>query len=105
MVDIVRVKLITVIAPVEFQDRLGQDILRLGAGGYTVSMVDGRGKSGLRARGLFEISNMRMETLVPAAKAAAPATATARRGNCAMPQVRRGGPAKPRAGKHDRRQA
>jgi nitrogen regulatory protein PII len=69
MVDIVRVKLITVIAPVEFQDRLGQDILRLGAGGYTVSMVDGRGKSGLRARGLFEISNMRMETLVPAAKA------------------------------------
>jgi nitrogen regulatory protein PII len=78
MVDIIRVKLITVIAPVEFQDRLGRELLHLGASGYSVSMVDGRGKSGVRTRGLFEISNMRMETLVPTAKADAILTHLAR---------------------------
>jgi nitrogen regulatory protein PII len=65
----VRAKLITVIAAAEFQDRLGQDLIRLGAGGYTTSLVDGRGRSGQRIRSFFEISNVRLETIVPSEKA------------------------------------
>jgi nitrogen regulatory protein PII len=69
MPDPVRVKLITIIAAAEFQDRLGQALIRLGAGGYTTSLVDGRGQSGQRIRGFFEISNTRLETIVPPEKA------------------------------------
>jgi nitrogen regulatory protein PII len=71
MSNSVRAKLITIIAAAEFQDRLGQDLIRLGAGGYTTSLVDGRGKSGQRIRSFFEISNMRLETIVPPERAEA----------------------------------
>jgi nitrogen regulatory protein PII len=69
MVNSVRVKLITIIAAAEFEERLAQDLIRLGAGGYTTSLVDGRGKSGQRIRSFFKISNVRMETIVPSEKA------------------------------------
>ena len=64
MVDTVRAKLVTVIAPAEFQDRLGEALVRLGSGGYTAWLADGRGQSGKRLRAFFQISNIRMETIV-----------------------------------------
>jgi nitrogen regulatory protein PII len=71
VVDTARVKLITIIFPVECQDRLGEALVRLGAGGYTVSTVDGRGQSGRRIRGFFDVGNMRMETIVAQGQAEA----------------------------------
>jgi nitrogen regulatory protein PII len=71
MVNSVRAKLITIIAAAEFEERLAQDLIRLGAGGYTTSLVDGRGKSGQRIRSFFKISNVRLETIVPSEMAEA----------------------------------
>jgi nitrogen regulatory protein PII len=71
MSNSVRAKLVTIIAAAEFQDRLGQLLIELGVGGYTTSLVDGRGKSGQRTRSFFEISNVRLETIVPPEKAEA----------------------------------
>jgi nitrogen regulatory protein PII len=71
MLDSVRCKLVTIIAAAELQDTLGEDLVRLGVGAYTTSLADGRGKTGLRMRGFFEISNMRLEAIVPAEKAEA----------------------------------
>ncbi len=64
MVATVRRKLVTVIASSELQDRLEQDLLRYGAHGYSVSKVDGRGRHGPRTRGIFDIGNVRIESLV-----------------------------------------
>jgi nitrogen regulatory protein PII len=69
MVDIARAKLVTIIASAELQDRLEHDLRSLGAGGYSVTRVDGRGRQGPRIRGLFEIGNVRIETIVAPAAA------------------------------------
>jgi nitrogen regulatory protein PII len=71
MSNSLRARLITIIAAAEFQDRLGQLLIDLGVSGYTTSMCDGRGKSGQRLRSFFEISNLRLETIVPPEKAEA----------------------------------
>lgn len=67
--DTVRAKLITIIASGELRDRLEDDLRKLGATGYTVYRVDGRGHHGERMRGVFEIGNIRLETLVAQGKA------------------------------------
>lgn len=69
MVDRAHLKLVTVVAPYEKQERVKQDLERLGARGYTVAQVNGRGQHGTRNRGFFEIGNVRVETLVTAAQA------------------------------------
>jgi nitrogen regulatory protein PII len=71
MVDTARARLITIIATAELQDRLLGDLKRLGADGYTVSKVDGRGHAGERKRGMFDIGNVRIETIVGHGKAEA----------------------------------
>lgn len=71
MVDTARAKLITIIASSELQDRLEHDLRRLGATGYSVWKVDGRGQKGPRTRGMFDIGNVRIETVVALAKAEA----------------------------------
>jgi hypothetical protein len=71
MLDSVRCKLITIIGAAEFQDRLGEEMIRLGVDAYTTSLADGRGKTGLRMRGFFQISNMRLEAIVQVEKAEA----------------------------------
>jgi nitrogen regulatory protein PII len=65
MVDVARMKLITIIATSELLDRCERNLRRLGASGYTVSKVDGRGRHGPRTRGMFDVGNVRIETLVP----------------------------------------
>jgi nitrogen regulatory protein PII len=64
-------KLVTVIATSELQERLIDDLRELGASGYTISTVSGGGLHGPRTRGVWDTGNVRIETLVPADVAAA----------------------------------
>jgi nitrogen regulatory protein PII len=64
MVDTARMKLVTIIGSSELQDRFERDLRRLGASGYTISKVDGRGRHGPRTRGMFDVGNVRLETIV-----------------------------------------
>jgi nitrogen regulatory protein PII len=64
MMDMASAKLITIIASSELEDRLEKDLRRLGARGYTAAKVEGRGGHGPRNRGMFDIGNVRLETVV-----------------------------------------
>jgi nitrogen regulatory protein PII len=64
MVDTVKVKLVTLIATSELQERLQGDLRELGASGYTIARVNGRGEHGPRTRGVFDVGNVQIETLV-----------------------------------------
>ena len=61
-----KVKLVTIIGSSELQDRLIDDLRKLGATGYTISHASGGGVTGIRERGIWETGNVRIETLVPA---------------------------------------
>jgi nitrogen regulatory protein P-II 2 len=58
-------KLVTIIAEALLEDRLVQEVQRLGASGYTVTRASGRGTRGIRASE-WEGNNVRIETLVGA---------------------------------------
>lgn len=60
-----RVKLVTIIAESVLEERLVQDVRRLGARGYTRSDVRGEGSRGRRV-GDVEGANVRLECLVSA---------------------------------------
>jgi nitrogen regulatory protein P-II 2 len=70
MVQTARVTLVTIIAAFELEDRLVQDLRRLGVRGYTLGKVDGRGLHGSRMAGLVDAPNLRLEALVDAQMAA-----------------------------------
>jgi nitrogen regulatory protein P-II 2 len=57
-------KLVTIIAEALLKAELIEDILRLGARGYTVSGVEGEGTRGIHAAE-WEGPNVKIETLVP----------------------------------------
>ena len=59
-----KVKLVTIIATSELSGRLESDLLELGAGGYTIARVNGRGEHGPRIRGVFDVGNIQIEALV-----------------------------------------
>jgi nitrogen regulatory protein PII len=63
------VRLVTIIVASEVQDRVKRELLGLGAGGYTVSRVDGHGLHGTSQRGVFEDGNIRFEVIVSKAMA------------------------------------
>ena len=65
-----RVALVTVIAAFELEDRLVEDLKRLGVKGYTLGKVDGRGVHGAVMSGLVDAPNLRLEMLVSHAVAA-----------------------------------
>jgi nitrogen regulatory protein P-II 2 len=69
MVDTAHAKLVTIIFSSELQDRIVSELHRLGATGYSVTRVDGRGHHGPRTRNMFDIGNARLETIVPLGKA------------------------------------
>jgi len=69
MADTAHAKLITIIASSELEERLEKDLRRLGAAGHTVARVEGRGKHGPRTRGMFDVGNVRIETIVSPAVA------------------------------------
>ena len=70
MVKTARVVLVTVIAAFELEDRLVEDLRRLGVKGYTVGSVEERGVHGAAMAGLVDAPNLRIEMLVPHAVAA-----------------------------------
>jgi nitrogen regulatory protein P-II 2 len=61
-------KLVTIIAEAVLEDRLLDDVKRLGATGYTLTEVRGEGSRGIRATE-FEGCNLRIEVLVSEATA------------------------------------
>jgi hypothetical protein len=60
------VKLVTIIASSELQDRLIDDLRGAGATGYTISRASGGGLHGPRKVGILEAGNVRIETLAAA---------------------------------------
>ena len=58
-------KLVTVIAEAVLEQRLIEDVRRLGAGGYSLGEVRGEGSRGVRASE-FEGKNLKLETIVSA---------------------------------------
>ena len=65
----VKLKLVTVIASFELQERVIEGLRASGAKGYTIVAADGRGRTGKRRHGMFEPGNARIESLMPAAAA------------------------------------
>lgn len=62
-----KIKLVTVIATAELEERLMKDLRKAGASGYTISHVSaGGGSHGPRHRGVFDTGNVRIEMLVSA---------------------------------------
>jgi hypothetical protein len=59
-----KVKLVTIIASSELQDRIIEDLRQAGAGGYTIGRASGGGLHGPRLRGLWDTGNVRIESLV-----------------------------------------
>ena len=66
MVDTAKVTLVTVVGVFEVEQRLMDDLKRLGVKGFTRGEVDGRGVHGPRMAGLSDAPNFRIEMLVAA---------------------------------------
>jgi nitrogen regulatory protein P-II 2 len=64
MTQLMRLRLVTIVAERVLRSRLLDEIRRLGARGFTVSEVTGEGSRGVRASE-WEGSNIRIETIVP----------------------------------------
>jgi len=60
-VDFYKEKLLTVITESDLEDRLIEDVDRLGAKGYTVSSVGGKGEKGIRNAMWSSNSNTKIE--------------------------------------------
>jgi nitrogen regulatory protein P-II 2 len=69
MVDTAKVTLVTVVGVFEVEQRLMDDLKRLGVKGFTRGEVDGRGVHGPRMAGLADAPNFRLEMLVRASLA------------------------------------
>ena len=59
-----KIRVVTIVATAELQERLEGDLMAMGGTGLTVGRVDGRGSHGVRRAGLFDRANVRIETLV-----------------------------------------
>jgi nitrogen regulatory protein PII len=64
-------KLLTVIAPREFQRFVIEHLAAAGASGYTLTPATGSGSTGLRSGMLAADANVRVEVILPAAQLAA----------------------------------
>jgi nitrogen regulatory protein P-II 2 len=69
MTDLVRLKLVTIVAERVLRSRLIDEIRALGARGFTITEVTGEGSRGVRASE-WEGANIRLETIVAAEVAA-----------------------------------
>ncbi len=61
-----KLKLLTIVASSELQDRIVECLREAGAGGYTIGLTSGGGLHGARIRGLWDTGNVRIESLVSA---------------------------------------
>lgn len=66
--NIETMKRVTIVAEAVIADRIQEDILRLGATGYTTTKAEGRGSRGVRASE-WEGRNEKIETIVSPAVA------------------------------------
>lgn len=57
------IKLVTIVAPFGFSERIAKELRALGATGYTKSKADGWGVHGSREYGLIDSANIRFEVL------------------------------------------
>lgn len=64
-----RRKLLTIICESELEKKLGDDVMRLGAHGYTVTEARGRGVGGERDAAWSPSANIRMEVICEASVA------------------------------------
>ena len=64
-----RRKLLTVICESDLEKKLGDDVIRLGAHGYTVTEARGRGAGGERDAAWSPSANIRMEVICEASVA------------------------------------
>jgi nitrogen regulatory protein P-II 2 len=69
MTDLVRLKLVTIVAERVLRSRLIDEIRALGARGFTITEVTGEGSRGVRASE-WEGANIKLETIVAADVAA-----------------------------------
>jgi nitrogen regulatory protein PII len=67
--DTAKIRVVTIVATAELQERLEKDLVALGARGLTIGKVDGRGSHGIRRAGILDRANVRIETLVTGAVA------------------------------------
>lgn len=67
-------KLLTVVCEASLESRVTADVERLGARGYTISEVRGKGGRGVRDAGWDRSANLRIEVVCDAATAVAIAT-------------------------------
>jgi nitrogen regulatory protein PII len=58
------IRLVTIIAAEEFVDGILENLRAIGATGFTVARVEGRGRHGLRHRDFFALANVRVEVLL-----------------------------------------
>lgn len=63
--DTVRLKLVTIVAEAVIEEKLLDDLRRLGARGYTLTAAQGEGTRGIRASD-WEARNVRIDTVVSA---------------------------------------
>jgi len=64
-----KMKLVTIIAAYELEDRLVAELRALKTSGFTVAKVNGYGAHGPRKYGILDGANLRIETLVSQAQA------------------------------------
>jgi|SRR5580704_11121427 nitrogen regulatory protein PII len=64
--DTAKVRVVTIVATAELQERLQKDLWSLGARGLTVGKVSGWGAHGHRRDSFLDSGNVRIETLVEA---------------------------------------
>jgi nitrogen regulatory protein PII len=69
--DLVRMQLVTIIAPTALKGHIEKDLQTLGVPGYTVTKASGRGHSGPRDRGVFDEGVVQFEILASAETARA----------------------------------
>jgi nitrogen regulatory protein PII len=70
MTQSIALKVVTIIAPAEYRERVERDLRELGASGYTLCEVSGSGQHEPRRHGLLSTGNVRIESLVTSAVAA-----------------------------------
>ena len=66
MVEVAKVKLVSIVIPYEIEAHLRRDLKALGVHGYTATKVDGYGAHGARTASIIDGANVRFDVLARA---------------------------------------
>ena len=61
-----KVKLVTIITPFVLEERIAEELIQLGATGFSTSKLNGHGAHGPRKYGIIDGANIRIEVIVHA---------------------------------------